>query len=310
VLKIEPMDAGEAGGAVAQAPARETPEELASGAASVNEGQPMEIRGAASSVAGSDVVASSSNAQADSAGQAEEGAPNGASAGRNVTLGEAEPVNSQVSGASSSEETSRVGAAEVEKPGSAPTPAPASAAAHSAPSDAVASSDFRQSAMEGDVPSSSAASAGTAAPQAPPTDFRQAMGTQQAETNPVEERSALLEERSGAASFREGADLAPGSSGGGEGVSLEGVELAEASPEALEQATIEAVEAPAEPIVANTIGQGINFPRGAAKARASVVGPKGPPVPLHFSAATVALAAKNAPSPDDVPVFGSDVERQ
>jgi hypothetical protein len=150
------------------------------------------------------------------------------------------------------------------------------------------------------------------------------MGTQQPETSAVEQRSASLEERSrslegrrpsleeqsGAASLREGADLATGSSGG-EGVSLEGVEMTETPPETLEQATIEAVEAPTEPTVANTVGQGIDFPRGAAaRVRASGIEPKRAPVPLHFTAATVAMAAKSAPSPDDAPVFGSDAERQ
>lgn len=136
------------------------------------------------------------------------------------------------------------------------------------------------------------------------------------ETHGVEERSASLqqepspvvEERAEALPFKDGADVEQSASSG-EGVSLDGAVFAEAPQEILEQAMIEAADPISEPTIANTAGQGVSH-RGRPAKKDARPEPKGPPAMLHFSAGTVASAAKTAPAPDLFPIGGDEAPNQ
>lgn len=164
--------------------------------------------------------------------------------------------------------------------------------------------DLRQASIEPEPAASPEGAAAESGPAAlPPAE---AGGATVGAGVPVGEQSASLADPAAGLPFRSAADQETEETGGG--VSLEGLETVEASPDVLELARIERAESVSEPLIANAAGLGIDMARAAAARRRQAPAPKGPPRMLSFSAATIAAAAKHAPSVEDAPVSGSDPE--
>jgi hypothetical protein len=196
---------------------------------------------------------------------------------------------------------------------SAGTPEPT--AIQSAP---VAPTDFRKSSLEEETVASVAPQEETAPRLAPVESVRSTPSAEAAggdglrvpeKQAPLQEQASLQDrtpeqETTDALPFKEGADMDQSASAG-EGVTMDGVEFVEAPQEVLEQVMIQAADSTSEPMVANTAGQGINHSGRPAKKDLRPE-PKKPPMMLHFSAANLASASKNAPAADKVPVGGTD----